>query len=397
MDASPVNNPRWGLWLLGARGSVATTMTVGWAAMVANLAGPQGMVTQLSAFDGVGLPGLSDLVIGGCDIGQVPLVKRAEQLETAGVVPRGIAERVADDLATVDARLTGGVSAQDVAAHPAEALARLQADLAAFRSDHDLDRVVVVNVASTEPPVEPHDSHSDVDVLLAALDADQPVLSPAPLMAVAALTSGAAFVDFTPSSATVIPAIQQLAERHGLPLAGRDGKTGETLLKTALAPMFADRALKVRSWSGMNLLGGGDGQTLADPVHARSKLESKAAPLQAILGYQPDGPVRIDHVADLGDWKTAWDLITFEGFLGTRMQLQFTWQGCDSALAAPLVLDLARLVALAMAAGESGPLPALAYFFKDPVGSSQHRLAEQFTDLIAWTRTTAATTGTTAP
>jgi myo-inositol-1-phosphate synthase len=94
--------------------------------------------------------------------------------------------------------------------------------------------------------------------------------------------------------------------------------------------------------------------------------------------------LHIDYVPDLGEWKTAWDHISFEGFLGTRMTLQFTWQGCDSALAAPLVLDLARLTARAHMAGEVGPLGPLAFFFKDPVASSEHRLAQQYEDLRTW-------------
>ena len=384
MHTTPPPPARWGLWLIGARGSVATTTTVGWAAIIADLAAPQGLVTGLDAFDGAGLPRLTDLVIGGCDVGEVPLRKRAEQLEGAGVVPAGITGRVAEELDLVDRRIVAGVTAADTTARPSTALAMVRRDLRAFVADHELDQLVVLNVASTEPPTPAHPAQEDPTALLAAIEADEPVLSPASLYAVAALTAGAAFVDFTPSRATTLPAVQQLAARAGLPLAGRDGKTGETLLKTALAPMFADRALRVRSWSGMNLLGGGDGQTLADPAHATAKLASKGAPLEGILGYRPEGPVRIDHVADLGDWKTAWDLITFEGFLGTRMQLQFTWQGCDSALAAPLVLDLARLTTMAMARGEHGPLPALGYFFKDPLASTQHRLAEQFTDLLGW-------------
>ena len=96
--------------------------------------------------------------------------------------------------------------------------------------------------------------------------------------------------------------------------------------------------------------------------------------------------MHIDQVEDLGEWKTAWDHVRFDGFLGTRMTLQFTWQGCDSALAAPLVLDLVRLVSAAHEAGRSGPLPELGFFFKDPVGGTEHRLAEQWRDLVAWRR-----------
>jgi len=103
-----------------------------------------------------------------------------------------------------------------------------------------------------------------------------------------------------------------------------------------------------------------------------------------MLGHPVDGPVHIDNIADLGDWKTAWDHLTFSGFLGTRMSMQFTWQGCDSALAAPLVIDLARLADLALRRGEVGPLPALGFFFKDPVGSDEHRLFEQQRLLTEW-------------
>ena len=152
-------------------------------------------------------------------------------------------------------------------------------------------------------------------------------------------------------------------------VAGRDGKTGETLVKAALAPMFAARNLRVRSWFGQNILGNSDGRTLAEPTARASKQRSKGALLPAILGYQPDAHVGIDYVPSLGDWKVAWDHIAFDGFLGTRMSLQLSWQGADSILAAPLVIDLARLVDLALRRREAGVLPYLAAFFKDIQGN----------------------------
>jgi myo-inositol-1-phosphate synthase len=191
-------------------------------------------------------------------------------------------------------------------------------------------------------------------------------------------------VDFTPSVGARLPAIEALAEAGEVPLAGSDGKTGETFMKSALAPAFGARALKVRSWSGMNILGGGDGATLADPAHAQSKLDSKGRLLEEILGYPVESPIHIEDVRDMGEWKTAWDHIVFEGFLGVRMKLQFTWEGCDSALAAPLLLDLIRLAALALERGEAGPLVNLAFFFKDPVGTGEHELHKQFEMLERW-------------
>jgi myo-inositol-1-phosphate synthase len=199
----------------------------------------------------------------------------------------------------------------------------------------------------------------------------------------AAFRGGCAFVSFTPSPGPRPPALAQAAERHALPWAGSDGKTGETLVKTVLAPMFATRALRVGSWSSYNMLGGGDGRTLADPQAAASKTASKARGLEAILGHPVDGPLHIDYVPDAGDWKTAIDHVSFTGFLGVRMTMQFTWSGCDSALAAPLVLDLARLAARAQQVGRVGPLADLGFFFKDPADSDEHRLSAQWDALVS--------------
>ena len=151
-------------------------------------------------------------------------------------------------------------------------------------------------------------------------------------------------------------------------------------MKSAVAPAFAARALKVRSWAGMNLLGGGDGEVLGDPERARSKLESKGRVLEEILGYPVEAPIRIEDVRDMGEWKTAWDHIVFEGFLGVRMKLQFVWEGCDSTLAAPLLLDLVRLMVLALERGERGVISELAFFFKDPGGDERARAAPPVRD-----------------
>ena len=149
------------------------------------------------------------------------------------------------------------------------------------------------------------------------MDAPGSVLPPSSLYAYAAFTADCPYVDFTPSTGARLPALAELAAQRGLPYAGHDGKTGETLLKSVLAPMFAMRNLAVRSWSGVNLLGGGDGANLVDPGANAAKSVSKQRVLRETLGYAPDGDTRIDYVADIGDFKTAWDLITFAGFLGT--------------------------------------------------------------------------------
>jgi myo-inositol-1-phosphate synthase len=367
-----------GVWLIGARGSIATTVIAGAAAVKCGLTAAVGCVTELPYFASCAMPGIGDLVFGGHDVAATPLTKRAERLAEGGVIPARILDAVLGDLVAADAEIRPG------AASSGSDPAALAADIAGFRERHGLDLAVVVNVASTEPPAVPHPAHESLADLDDAIASGSGVLPPSSLYAYAAFRAGCPYVDFTPSTGARLPALDQLARSAGLPYAGRDAKTGETLVKSALAPMFAQRALRVRSWSGINLLGGGDGVTLADPAAAASKLAAKGRVLGTALPDAVEQVIHIDHVADMGEWKTAWDHVTFDGFLGVRMAFQFTWQGCDSALAAPLVLDLARLMSHAHARGDSGPVAPLAFFFKDPAGEAPHGLAEQFTALVDW-------------
>nr|WP_296069760.1 inositol-3-phosphate synthase [uncultured Actinoplanes sp.] len=371
-----------GVWLIGARGSVAVTSAVGAAALRAGLTGPAGCVTLLPELDSPALPPIGDLVFGGHDITAVPLDKKVESLVTAGVLPARISHALGAEIEALHGRLRPVPSA----ATQLRTASMIAADIAAFREDNGLDRVVVINVSSTEPVPADDPAFAGLDALDSALAGADPVLPASALNAYAAFLAGCPFVDFTPSTGARLPALHELAVREGLPYGGRDGKTGETLVKSVLAPMFAMRNLHVRTWAGTNLLGGGDGANLADPAANAAKAGSKQRVLSEILGYQPQGSSHIEFVDDIGDFKTAWDLITFSGFLGIGMRMEFSWHGCDSALAAPLVLDLARLTAAAHAAGRSGPLTELAFFFKDPLGDVPHALADQWALLTAFTR-----------
>ncbi|MEU0275758.1 inositol-3-phosphate synthase [Streptomyces sp. NPDC006307] len=358
---------RVGVWLVGARGSVATTAVAGCAAVAAGLHPPTGMVTETPPFLDSGLPALSSLVFGGHDTAACPLPKRAEELTAAGVLPHGLAAAVRAELSAADAEIRPGGPAAGDTRTDEELIAAFAVDLADFAARRDLARTVVVNVASTEPVPGPDDVR----------------LPPSSLYAAAALRAGCPYVNFTPSTGLRAPALADAAAASGLPHAGRDGKTGQTLLRSVLAPMFVQRALSVRAWSGTNLLGGGDGAALADPAAAAAKNAGKERVLAETLGRAPEGEVHIDDVPALGEWKTAWDHIAFDGFLGSRMILQTIWQGCDSALAAPLILDLARLLARAHEAGLSGPLPELGFYFKDP-DAGPAALADQYAALLAF-------------
>ncbi|MEU6488692.1 inositol-3-phosphate synthase [Streptomyces sp. NPDC046887] len=368
-----VTEARTGVWLVGARGSVATTAVAGCAALAAGLHPPTGMVTETEPFTSAGLPPLASLVFGGHDTAAAPLPKRAEELTHGGVLPHGLANAVHAELAAADAEIRPGGPQPGDGRGDRELIAAFAADIAAFTRRHGLARTVVVNVASTEP----------------APEAGAARLAPSSLYAAAALRAGCPYANFTPSTGLRTPALDAETARAAVPYAGRDGKTGQTLLRSVLAPMFLQRALAVRAWSGANLLGGGDGAALADPAAAAAKNAGKERVLADTLGHTPEGQVHIDDVPALGDWKTAWDHIAFDGFLGSRMVLQTIWQGCDSALAAPLVLDLARLLARAHETGLTGPRPELGFYFKDPDGGPA-ALADQYAALLAFGQRLAA-------
>ncbi|MGW5237181.1 inositol-3-phosphate synthase [Streptomyces nodosus] len=365
MSASP-SRSRHGVWLIGARGSVATTVVAGCGALTGGLHPPTGLLTETPVFAGCGLPALSSLVFGGHDTVDCPLPKRAEALAAGGVLPPGLPSAVAAEIAAAEAEIRPGGPAPHDQRDERQLISSFAADIRDFVRRQGLAGAVVVNVASTEP----------------AATGDR--LPPSALYAAAALEAGCPYVNFTPSTGLHHPALAATAEASGLPYAGRDGKTGQTLLRSVLGPMFAQRALSVRAWSGTNLLGGGDGSSLADPAAAAAKNAGKERVLADTLGTTPEGEVHIDDVPALGDWKTAWDHIAFDGFLGARMVLQTIWQGCDSALAAPLVLDLARLTLRAHRAGLSGPLGELGFYFKDPVGEGPSALGEQYVALAGF-------------
>ncbi len=381
-----------GVWLIGARGNVATTAMVGARAIARGAVGTEGMVTERAPCTALDLPSVDSLVFGGHDIQTGSVVETAERLhERNGVPDRDTLDTVRNDLEAIDEYIETGTarncgqavadladdSTFDTSLSLREVTDQIRADYNDFREAENLDRIVVVNVASSEPlPADP-DKYDSIEAIESAIDSDDS-LPASSLYAYAALSEGHPFVNFTPNAANALGGLRELASQEDTPHMGRDGKTGETLLKSALAPMFAGRNLRVLSWEGHNILGNKDGKVLEDDANKAGKLASKGGVLDEILDYPTHNRVRIDYTPALGDWKTAWDDIRFRGFLGTDMKLQFTWEGSDSALAAPLVLDLVRLLAHADAHGEGGLQPHLASFFKDPLGVEEHDLSRQF-------------------
>lgn len=391
--------PRIGLWLIGARGGVASTAIVGLSALARGLAGDVGLVSSLPEFRHLPLAHWSEFLVAGHEIRAVRLADEAHKLlSQSHAISAELLAACGEDLEAIDRRIRPGtilgtgpaiqrLATLKIPAHetPRQAITRLQHDLRRFTEQYGLEHTIVVNVASTEPPATAAPLPHTWDALDAALDGPVGEALPAStLYAIAALDLGCSYINFTPSLGSAPEAIDDLTRRRNTRHMGCDGKTGETLLKSTLAPMFRNRNLRVMSWVGHNIFGNLDGVVLSDPANKQAKIASKDHLLREILGYRPQTLVSIEYIESLGDWKTAWDHVHFQGFLGTPMTLQFIWQGCDSLLAAPLVLDLARFTELAWRRGHTGPMTHLASFFKSPYGVSEQDFGRQFQMLQAW-------------
>lgn len=395
-----LSSRRVGLAVVGLGGAVATTAAAGLELLRNGLVGTEGLpLARLGADEaeeGPALIGYEQLVLGGWDLDGSDLCKAAEQhnvldgpqLQLAGPALSSIIPWPAAGNADFCRNVTGGNVV--LAETRRDQVNAVRADLRRFRDEERLDGMVVLNLASTErwPDLAAPVLQSAAE-FEAGLDADDQAITPSMIYAYAAITEGAGYVNFTPSLAADIPALIELAETHGVPVAGKDGKTGQTMMKTVLAPAFKSRALGVEGWYSTNILGNRDGQALEDPDSLDSKLQTKGSVLDSILGYPvEDHVVRIDYYRPRGDQKEAWDAIDLVGFLGQRMQIKVDFQCRDSILAAPLAIELARLVDLAQQRGERGVQEQLGWFFKAPITTNgevpEHALHRQEAALLDW-------------
>ena len=251
----------------------------------------------------------------------------------------------------------------------------LMDDIKAFRKTNNTNREVMIWCASTESYIEPSDIHSTLDKFEAALLNNDPLIAPSMIYAYAALKSGVPFLMGAPNLTVDVPAIQELAMAEGLPIAGKDFKTGQTLIKTILAPGLKSRMLGVEGWFSTNILGNRDGEVLDDPGSFKSKEVSKKGALDYIL--QPDTypelykdlyhKVRINYYPPRGDAKEGWDNIDIFGWMGYKMQIKIDFLCRDSILAAPIVLDLVLFTDLALRSKMRGIQEWLSFYFKAPI------------------------------
>ena len=383
--------------LLPGMGAVATTFMAGVESVRRGLALPIGSVTQMGTIrlgkrtdnrspkikDFVPLAKLDDIVFGGWD----PIPDDAFTAATkAGVLEEKHIARIADFLKALKPmpavfdqyyvkKLHGtnvktGKTKRDLAE-------QLRADIRAFKAANQLDRLVMVWCASTEIFIQHSEVHASLAAFEKAMDANHPDIAPSMLYAWAALMEGVPFNNGAPNLTVDFPAMQELARQKGLPIAGKDFKTGQTLMKTVLAPMLKARMLGLSGWYSTNILGNRDGEVLDDPESFKTKEESKLGVLEHILqpSLYPDlygkvyHKVRINYYPPRGDNKEGWDNIDIFGWLGYPMQIKVDFLCRDSILAAPIVLDLALLSDLAHRAGMSGIQEWLSFYFKSPMAA----------------------------
>ncbi len=376
-------------------GAVSTTFIAGVIAIRQGVGKPIGSLTQMGTIrlgkrtekrvpmikDFVPLSDLNDLVFGGWDIFEDNAYESAIH---AGVLEKSLLDQLKPELEQIKPmpavfdreyvkRLDGPlVKKGDTKMNLAE---QLREDIRKFKTENDLERLVVIWCGSTEIYIEPDPAHKSLEAFEKAMAANDPAISPSMIYAYAALKEKVPYANGAPNLTVDIPALQELAKEQNVPISGKDFKTGQTLMKTILAPGLKSRMIGINGWFSTNILGNRDGEVLDDPYSFKSKEVSKLGVLDYILQPEiyPDlykdyyHKVRINYYPPRGDSKEGWDNIDIFGWLGYPMQIKIDFLCRDSILAAPIVLDLALFMDLAARAGMSGIQEWLSFYYKSPM------------------------------
>ena len=382
-----------GILLVGL-GAVSTTFVAGVEAIRKGMANPIGSLTQMGTIrlgkrtdnncpkikDFVPLADLDDVVFGAWDIFSDSAYEAARN---AGVLEKSQVEDLREQLeslkpmaAVFEQNYVKRITGENVKTgkNKMELAEQLIADIAQFKEEKGCERLVMVFAASTEIFLEQSAVHQSLEAFEKGLYDDDPAIAPSMIYAYAALKSKVPFANGAPNLSCDIPALTKLAEENGVPICGKDFKTGQTLMKTIIAPGLKARMLGLEGWYSTNILGNRDGEVLDDPENFKTKEESKLSVLEHIL--QPEvypelykdfsHVVRINYYPPRGDNKEGWDAIDIVGWLGYKMQIKIDFMCRDSILAAPLVLDLALFMDLAQRAKMKGIQEWLSFYFKAP-------------------------------
>jgi len=386
---------RLGVLLPGLSGAVSTTFIAGIEAIKRGLGKPFGSLTQMGTIrlgkrtekrsphilDFVPLAHTQDLVFGGWDIFPDNSYEAALK---AGVLEKNLLDELRFELeeikpmpAVFDRRYVRNLKGIHLKKEKTkmQLAERLIDDITSFKKENKLDRLIMVWCGSTEIYIKPTKVHSTIHNFEEGLRDNHPEIAPSMIYAYAAIQCGVSYANGAPNLSVDIPALIQLAKRKRVPIAGKDFKTGQTLMKTIIAPGLKARMLGLKGWFSTNILGNRDGEVLDDPYSFKTKEESKLSVLEYIL--QPDlypelysdyyHKVRINYYPPRGDAKEAWDNIDIFGWLGYPMQIKINFLCRDSILAAPIVLDLVLFLDLAQRAGLYGIQEWLSFYFKSPM------------------------------
>ena len=385
--------------MLAGLGAVSTTLIAGVVAIRKGSAAPTGSLTQMGTIrlgkrtdgrsplikDFVPLASLDDLVFGGWDIFDDDCYQAARKAE---VLNPALLEQVRPELegispwpAVFDQHYVKRLNGPNVkkGANKRDLAEQVIADIRRFKEEQNLDRLVLVWCGSTEIYMEEAQVHASLEAFEQGLDNSDPAIPSSMIYAYAAIKEGIPYANAAPNLSADVPALEELAQETGSPLAGKDLKTGQTLMKTMIAPGLKARLLGVEGWYSTNILGNRDGEVLDDPESFKTKEESKKSVLDHIL--QPElyptlysdlhHVVRINYYPPRGDNKEGWDNIDLVGWLDYPMQLKINFLCRDSILAAPIVLDVALFLDLAKRAGMSGIQEWLSFYFKSPIHSRE--------------------------
>ncbi len=375
---------RTGVLIVGLAGMTASTTAFGLVAIASGLVPPVFGVTSGSDFGERPLSNLEGWAVGGWDHDLRPL---SDVVRDYRLLPSDLVAKVTESLTSIsahpavtgplDAKPREGVEPCGVVASLNEGALRVQDDIDQFRNRQNCDQVIVVYLGSPprfaelnlgqDPSSYEHDFAGIHCYLLGAIKA------------------GAHFVDFTPTDALEHNVFLEMARQGGVQLAGRDGSTGQTMLKLHIGELLRRRSLRLRAWYSTNILGNNDGRVLSMPEHRVVKIHDKTAGLAQVLGYDDfDHVVDISFVSFHGDAKESWDVVECEGWLGSPLSLRMNWRGCDSLLAAPMVLDICRLIDQGSRCGRVGLQKGLGFFFKNPIGCSDIRPSVLYERLLEW-------------
>ncbi len=385
------------IWYIGAYGIVSTTAMLGGKLIERGSMSTTGLVSELPQFEGIGRYAPLEFEFGGHEIRRVENAYAAslQHWELNRHCELEQREKVREDLESIKAakgtaiNCGSGVQALgelDVLENEVQTLSeiveRLERDVKRFADGE----TVMINSASTEPIIRQSEKyHGTLDGFEKMIEEDaKEYASASMLYAYVALKNGIPYGNFTPSVGSSLPALKELAIEKKVPHAGNDGKTGETLVKTTLAPMFAYRNLKVLGWMSYNILVDLDGLVLSHKENKESKVISKDKVLEKIYGYSPFSITQIEYFPSLADNKTAFDFIHFEGFLGRKMKFYFIWDAIDAIVAAPLTIDIARFLLFAKKKGVYGVVKELGFFFKSPMETNNVNTHSQFEELVRW-------------